>query len=64
MFDQTPTYRACDLCQFGVGEPGERKCEPPDATRREGVPVKEVRSPGGACGPEARHLHMLSWGRK
>lgn len=59
-----PTYRACDLCLHGQGEPGQRKCEHPDATqRKDSVPVKDARSIGGVCGPEARYLHLTSWGR-
>lgn len=57
-------FRACGLCAFGSGPQGDRKCEHPECTaRREGVAVTIVRSPGGSCGPEARHLHMPSWGR-
>lgn len=57
-------YRACDLCQFGSGPQGERKCDHPEATcRAQAVPVEIVRAYGGACGPEARYLHLQSWGR-
>jgi hypothetical protein len=48
-------YRACDLCQFGSGHP--------EATCRQPIPVEIVRAYGGACGPEARHLHAASWDR-
>ena len=56
-------YRACDLCQFGSGPTGERKCGHPEATYRQPIPVEIVRAYGGVCGPEARHLHVQSWGK-
>lgn len=55
--------RACDLCLHGCGPQGDRQCTHPEATYRQPIPVVSVRAYGGACGPEARHLHIASWGR-
>lgn len=56
--------RACDLRLHGVGEPGKRRCTHPEASSaRNERPVSVIRAYGGACGPEARHLHIASWGK-
>lgn len=56
--------RACDLCIYGTGPEGDRRCEHPDGLiNRAPAPVVLVRALNGNCGPEARFLHMRSWGR-
>lgn len=52
------TYRACELCSAGQSVDGERRCTQPQALPqgRALVPVQLVRSPTGACGPDARFL--------
>lgn len=57
----TPVLRGCDLCLFGTGEAGERRCEHPHVTAGAPVPVARARAEGGACGPEALYLDMASW---
>lgn len=52
---QMPAYRACDLCTHGRTVDGLRHCTLDEAVQpRVSEPVGRVRSPHGACGPEAR----------
>jgi len=48
------TYRGCQLCAHGCT--GGTTCTHP-CTKVEGTrDVVALRAPGGACGPEAKHL--------
>lgn len=47
--------RGCILCQHGHGTPEHRRCTHPQAPD---APVEQVRSRGGACGPEALLMHF------
>ncbi len=59
-----PPLRACDLCVHRREADGQLHCACPAVRELQGIqPVRVVRSYGEACGPEARHLHMASWGR-
>lgn len=59
-----PPLRACQLCVHGTGQGEHRMCSSPAVTqgRFAPQPVALVRQNGGACGPDAAHLHLGTWG--
>ncbi len=59
-----PPLRACALCVHKRVDGDELRCACPAVREVRGVqPVRLVRAYGEACGPEAKHLHMASWGQ-
>jgi hypothetical protein len=61
--------RACMCCVWGAGDEANRQCGHPQVAALEYKPgtsrlmrIQVARADFGPCGPEAKFLHISSWG--